>query len=271
MLALAAALLLATAGVGAALAREETGGAVAAGRYGQFAARVAKLLGQEPADVRSAMDTAQRQLLDEAAARGEITPERAAKLKQHIGKGGAPIFRQGRRGIAGVVTRVEGQTLTLRTREGERTVRLSATTEVRQKGEIVQPSAIQVGGRVLVLGRADAEGVVAAERVRLLPVKGAKRGVARAAFREQFDETAAFLGHSPDDLRAQLRAGKSLAAIAGPGKTADLIGRLTTAGERRIDAAVSAGRLKPERAATLKERLPERVTKLVNRERKVKR
>ncbi len=81
---------------------------------------------------------------------------------------GASFVRSGwgeGRGLAGEVTAVNGLTVTLSTRDGERTVRLSDATEVREGRAAADRSAITVGDRVKVQGQADAQGVIAAERV----------------------------------------------------------------------------------------------------------
>jgi hypothetical protein len=93
----------------------------------------------------------------------------------------------------------------------------------------------------------------------------ARRHARRAALRV----AAETIGVEPDALREQLRDGKSIAQVAeaegvDPQQVVDA---MATAATERIDAAVAAGKLGAERAATIKGRLDERLTKLVNRSR----
>lgn len=69
------------------------------------------------------------------------------------------------RGLAGEVTAVDGTTITVNTREGARTVGLSANTTVREGRAVADRGAITVGDRVKVQGQADARGTIAAERI----------------------------------------------------------------------------------------------------------
>ena len=71
---------------------------------------------------------------------------------------------------------------------------------------------------------------------------GARAGLGRMA---GIDDLSTFLGLKPADLRTQLQSGKSLADIAkAQGKTvADLEAAITTAVTKRLDAAVTAGKL----------------------------
>ncbi|MCL4292609.1 MAG: hypothetical protein KJ056_06210, partial [Acidimicrobiia bacterium] len=91
----------------------------------------------------------------------------------------------------------------------------------------------------------------------------------RATARRHVAEVAAkTIGISHDDLVAALRDGSSIADVAekngvDPSKVVDaLVADATT----RIDAAVEDGKIPEERAARIKERLPERMQKLVERE-----
>ena len=81
------------------------------------------------------------------------------------------------------------------------------------------------------------------------------------------DTAAAYLGLTEAELRAEL-AGKTLAEIATEkGKSVDgLVQTLATAAEKRIDDAVTDGRLTQEQATELKADLDERIESLVNGE-----
>ncbi len=74
---------------------------------------------------------------------------------------------------------------------------------------------------------------------------------------------ASVIGVTPETLKADLQAGKSIAEVAGP-KTQDVINALDAKVDARIDTAVANGRLTPERAANLKTRAHDRIEKFVN-------
>jgi hypothetical protein len=71
------------------------------------------------------------------------------------------------------------------------------------------------------------------------------------------------------ELRRALRDGSSIADVAGDrGVEVEIvIDALVADATARIDEAVARGALDPERAAELKEALPERIDRFVNRER----
>lgn len=77
---------------------------------------------------------------------------------------------------------------------------------------------------------------------------------------------ATYIGVSADELRQELQAGKTLAQVATEhGKTRDgLVAALTDAANAAIDQAVTDGRITAERAAELKQRVPERVEQMVD-------
>ena len=72
------------------------------------------------------------------------------------------------------------------------------------------------------------------------------------------------LGIDAATLKSRLDAGDSLATIAGAKKDA-LITALVAFETKRIDAAVTAGKLKAERATEMKSKLKDFVTKMVER------
>ncbi len=82
----------------------------------------------------------------------------------------------------------------------------------------------------------------------------------------ELDSAAAYLGISENALRTELVAGTSLADVAqAKGKSVDgLVTALVEAATKKIDAAVTAGRLTKEQATTMKADLKQRVTDLVN-------
>ena len=72
------------------------------------------------------------------------------------------------------------------------------------------------------------------------------------------------LGISIDTIKTRLKAGETLAAIAGDKKAA-LITAISTEVNKQIDAAVTAGKLTAAQASTEKAKTTERVTNMVER------
>ncbi len=94
---------------------------------------------------------------------------------------------------------------------------------------------------------------------------------ARAAGKAKFDQNRATLdsiitstlGISLDTLKTRIKAGETLAAIAGDKKDA-LINALIAEINKQIDAAVSAGKLTAAQATAQKAKTTERVSDMVN-------
>jgi hypothetical protein len=82
----------------------------------------------------------------------------------------------------------------------------------------------------------------------------------------RLDVVATYLGLTEDELRTELRNGKTLAQIAtAHGKTAEgLVQALYDAKKKRLDAAVSAGRLTQSEEDSLLAGLKQRTTDFVN-------
>ena len=80
------------------------------------------------------------------------------------------------------------------------------------------------------------------------------------------EEIASYLGLEPAELRTQLHSGKSLADIAtAQGKTVDgLKSAITAAVTKRLDAAVTAGKLTAEQKQKLLDGLGEHIDDFVN-------
>jgi len=80
------------------------------------------------------------------------------------------------------------------------------------------------------------------------------------------EELATYLGLKPEELRTQLQSGKSLADIAkAQGKTVDgLKTAITDAVTKRLDAAVTAGKITKEQQAKLLEGLTAHLDDFVN-------
>ena len=83
---------------------------------------------------------------------------------------------------------------------------------------------------------------------------------------------ADYLGLTRAELRTELQEGRSLAEIAGSqGKSkAGLVAALTKEANERIANALADGKLTQTRADALKERIAERVERLVERQREAK-
>ena len=94
-------------------------------------------------------------------------------------------------------------------------------------------------------------------------LRGAAK-VSKQANRASLDAVVtSTLGISLDAVKSRMKAGESLAQIAGAKKDA-LIAALSTEVDKQIDAAVAAGKVTAAQAATQKAKTTERVTKMVN-------
>jgi len=258
-IALAAMLAALVVGVGVAQGAGDARGGV----YERFVAKVAARLGKQPDEVRAAIVAAQSEIADEEVAAGRIPEKRGARIKERAreGRGLGLSMHKARGHLMGRVTKVSGETLTIETPRGTKTVRLGKDATVRgPKGAKGAP--VTVGSYVRVMGRADSKGAIAAQTVRVMPpMQGIRR-----AFRDGQAQVATFLDLTPDQLRAQLQAGKSLAEIAGPKRTPELKALLVREAGNRVDDAVQAGYLDEKRAAKIREHLPKWAEKVVARQ-----
>jgi polyhydroxyalkanoate synthesis regulator phasin len=95
---------------------------------------------------------------------------------------------------------------------------------------------------------------------------------AKTAAKAEFDKNraaidaviASTLGISIETVKSRVKAGETLAAIAGDKKAA-LINALSAEINKQIDAAVTAGKLTAAQATTQKAKTTERVTNMVER------
>ena len=80
-------------------------------------------------------------------------------------------------------------------------------------------------------------------------------------------QVADILGMTPQDLRTELQAGKSLAQVAeAKGISRDTLkAKLLEAHKTRIDAAVAAGKLTAEQAQTMTERASAHIDQMLDR------
>jgi hypothetical protein len=95
---------------------------------------------------------------------------------------------------------------------------------------------------------------------------GGPRGGFGFGLMEGVKDVASYLGLTTDALQTQLRSGKSLAAIAtAQGKTADgLKTAITDAATKRLDAAVTSGKLTKEQETKILAGLSSHLDDLVN-------
>jgi transposase-like protein len=97
--------------------------------------------------------------------------------------------------------------------------------------------------------------------------KAARVKLRRHARRAGFRIAAETIGVSAKDLLAAVKGGSSIATVAGQHSVTPqaVVDAVVNAAGAKLDAAVANGKLDAERAATIKDRLPERVTNAVNR------
>lgn len=99
--------------------------------------------------------------------------------------------------------------------------------------------------------------------------KGGDGDQARRFLGNVMQTSAEYLGLTGEQLKEQLKSGKSLAKIAAttPGKSRDgLIASLTKAAEAQIKAAVAAGKLTPAQAEEARTKVTVAIVKVVDRE-----
>lgn len=79
-------------------------------------------------------------------------------------------------------------------------------------------------------------------------------------------EIAKSIGITEDQLKSELKSGKSIAEVAQAHgvEPQKVINDLVAAATKKIDEAVASGKLPADRAAKLKEQLSDRITKMVN-------
>jgi len=94
--------------------------------------------------------------------------------------------------------------------------------------------------------------------------RGLRRVVRRGALKIVLDTA----GGTKEDLRAALKGGKTISDYAtSQGKDPKVVAdALVKAADDKIDQLVTDGKLKPERAATLKDKVPDRVDKFMHRQ-----
>ncbi len=125
-------------------------------------------------------------------------------------------------------------------------------------------AAASLSGGALAFGALAPIGMVSAHEAEQPQAAARERVEHRVASRR--GEIAEYLGLTPEALRQELKAGKTLAEIAGP-KAEGLVDLLTAKAQTRIEAALATGKIDEARAATLKEKAGRAVERLVNAKR----
>jgi len=140
--------------------------------YQQFVNKVAQILGKKPQEVQSAMTQASEDVIDQAVKDGKITQQQAQEIKSRIQETGMPFPFFGRHmhgpcfpAVAGTVSKISGNTVTVKTDSGSKTVQVSADTVFRKDGQEATKSDLKVGEFVRVIGQENSQGVIEARAV----------------------------------------------------------------------------------------------------------
>lgn len=98
------------------------------------------------------------------------------------------------------------------------------------------------------------------------PAKSAPAGPGRRVIGAAVGIAADTIGIDRAELVKDVRDGKSVADVAKAHNVDPkaVVDALVAAGDKRVDTAVTSGRIDADRAATIKDRLPQRVEKLVD-------
>jgi hypothetical protein len=108
--------------------------------------------------------------------------------------------------------------------------------------------------------------VAAESRTRHPALRHRARVHIRRAIHRAGGIVAETIGIDRKTLRQEIRSGKTIAEIATAHgvEPQAVVDALVSAANQRIDKAVANGRITAERAAKIKERVPKRITRLVN-------
>lgn len=100
--------------------------------------------------------------------------------------------------------------------------------------------------------------------------RGDRNGRVAKLRRSIMSTSAEAIGIPVEELRAELRAGRSIAEVAGAKgvEVAEVVDALVATASGKIDAAVESGRLTEQRAQQVEERLRSRFEKVVQRTRR---
>ena len=136
-------------------------------------------------------------------------------------------------------------------------------------GATLALGAIGIGTAVLpaVAGAQGTDVAQIAETGTTTNVKGHPR--LRELAREEFKLAADTIGIPAKELRQAVKGGQSISEVAEVNgvSTQTVVDAVVNDLSARLDTAVADGKITQERADNVKERLPERITNLVNRHR----
>ena len=126
--------------------------------------------------------------------------------------------------------------------------------------------AATITGGGIAVAAASPAGAVGAKEPAAEAAAHPRRHHVRHALRQAVKTSAEVIGISPKELATELKAGTSIAEVAEAkgvpvSKVTDALVAKATA---RIDEAVAAGKVTPERAAKAKARLPKLAERIVN-------
>jgi urease accessory protein UreF len=291
-------------GAAAALLLVGAGGALAAEKLGSPKEEhqavindAAKRLGIEPAKLNDALNAALKDRVDAAVAAGKLSKAEAGALKARIDSGDAPFLFGGgphpggpgffHYGIAagldaaakyigitqaqlrtelqsgkslGAVTKAHGKTVDglVDALVAEAQKKLDAAVKA---GKFTESQANDMLAELkehlndFVTGTAPAR-----------PFGPGGPGGFRHHGGPDLEAAASYLGMTEEQLRTELRNGKTLAEVAkGHGKTVDgLVNAVLADAKQKVDAAVKSGRLTQSQANQMLADLKDRITDLVN-------
>jgi predicted DNA-binding protein (UPF0251 family) len=253
----------------------------------------AKQLGVKPSALSAALKKALENRVDDAVAAGRLTKEQGAELKQRIESGDLPLLGLpllGARGFPhfgphefGFFGRLDAAASYLGLTETQLESRLN---DGKTLAEVAKAQGKSADGLVDALYNAEKkklDDAVAAGRLTKAQGDELKQRIEsgdvplfggpghgfheRGALFGGLDAAASYLGLTEDQLRAQFQNGKSLADVAkAQGKSVDgLIQAIVGDAKKKLNAAVSAGRLTQTQADSILAGLKARVSDFVNR------
>jgi ribosomal protein S20 len=140
-------------------------------------------------------------------------------------------------------------------------------------GAAVVVALVGAGGSVAAAASpAPARPAASSQTTPLSQAKGRHKGVRRTILRGAIKVSAQTIGIPPKELAADLKAGQSVADVAAAHNVdkQKVIDALVTAADKRIDTALSKGKINQQRADRLKARVPAAAAKFVDHHRTTK-
>ena len=200
------------------------------------------------------------------------------------GSGASGAAQQGRRGHgARLALRTAATTIGVSSHDlagqirGGKTVAAVATEHSVDPANVVNAVVAALTQRI---DQAAAQGKIDANRAdqakqkvpdianRFVNETKSKRGRGRAILKDAANAAAKEIGVSVADLKQARKDGKSIAQVAKDHNKSvdDVVNAIVTLATSDIDQAVKDGKLDSKKADQIKQKLPDRVTQLVNRE-----